>query len=60
MDHKSTGKRRDDEYSEAEAAKRRDAITKAMIATPPQKHEPLKERKHKGRSSHEMPTKKRR
>jgi hypothetical protein len=32
----------DDSYSEAEAARRRDAITKAMIATPPQKHEPMK------------------
>ena len=34
-----------DEYSDAEAARRRDAITKALIATPPQKHAPMKKKK---------------
>jgi hypothetical protein len=32
----------EDSYGDAEAARRRDAITKPLIATPPQKHEPLK------------------
>jgi hypothetical protein len=34
-------------YSDAEAARRRDAITKALIATPPQKHEPIKAKRSK-------------
>jgi hypothetical protein len=32
----------DDSYTETEAAKRRDAIIRNMIATPPKKHAPLK------------------
>jgi hypothetical protein len=31
-----------DQYSEAETERRRDAIVRNMIATPPKKHEPLK------------------
>jgi hypothetical protein len=35
----------DDEYTPKEAAKRRDAITRAMIATPPKPHVTIAERR---------------
>jgi len=34
------GKPEDDTYSDEEAAKRRDATVRAMIATPPKPHKP--------------------
>jgi hypothetical protein len=44
-----THSRNPTDYSEAETARRRDAIVKNMIATPPQKHEPLKAKKRLSR-----------
>jgi hypothetical protein len=38
-------KQSNDQYSKAETARRRDAIIKNMIATPPQKHKPLGKKK---------------
>jgi len=40
MNHKTA--KTEDQYSEAEAARRRDAIIKNMIATPPTPHAPAK------------------
>jgi hypothetical protein len=36
---------KDDSYSESETARRRDAIVKNMIATPPTPHKPSKKKK---------------
>jgi hypothetical protein len=35
-------KRSDDQYSEQETAKRRDAVIKRMLATPPKPHSEMK------------------
>jgi hypothetical protein len=39
-----------EQYSDAEAARRRDATIRAMIATPPQTHAPLKTKRRPSRA----------
>jgi hypothetical protein len=40
----------DDQYSEKEAARRRDAVIKQMLATPPKPHSEMKVGKPRGKS----------
>jgi len=42
----------DESYSPAETARRRDAIVRNMIATPPQKHEPKSAKPKPSTKSH--------
>jgi hypothetical protein len=48
----------DDAYSEAEAARRRDAIVRNMIATPPRPHKPTKAKRAKKAKPNEQASKK--
>jgi len=45
-----------DSYSEVETARRRDAIIKNMIATPPKKHEPLKDKRGSAKAKPRKPS----
>jgi hypothetical protein len=47
----------DDQFSEAEAAKRRDAIIRRMIATPPVHNAALKSKASRARKATEKPAK---
>jgi hypothetical protein len=50
----------DDQYSDKETARRRDAVIKRMLATPPKPHSKMKVGQSKtGRATKNKPTKKR-